>query len=432
MKSLLKIVILIIVVVALVSFVRSTPSRAPASASQAKETKQLQVVKFGMLPYGDHTQAIIGVKQGWFADVGIDLKPELIKIENGVSFLKNGTLDVCSLPLGLLYPAYDSASDLGTFVFCDLFQGFAIMAQPDKGYRSYQEFLADGMTSEQAFKAAIGQMRGKTFAYPSETAIKPFIDVALEKGGLTREDLTSLVQDDALTINAMRAKQADFQVGGAPSHIILQREGFKVIVSAIDLAKSATTESSKELACVFPDGWSTTKQMYDQHRDTLLRLASVSFRINDFITKHPEEALAIHMPYLSKATGEKFTPEDGKIIYDSLDPFPTFSEQNAWFHDTNSPFYYKRINGVALQTFIDKGVFRGKIPTVDEFIYADNIYFDLEHLKAESEELFNKIESTGIAKQGDKAPAFAEAKRQYEHFNYYDSARLARELLGSK
>ena len=33
-------------------------------------------VKFGHEPYFDHTQAIIGIEQGWFEDVGITLAPD--------------------------------------------------------------------------------------------------------------------------------------------------------------------------------------------------------------------------------------------------------------------------------------------------------------------------------------------------------------------
>jgi hypothetical protein len=155
----------------------------------------------------------------------------------------------------------------------------------------------------------------------------------------------------------------------------------------------------------------------------------VSLRINDFIAHHEDEALAIHMPYLSKATGESFTAADGKIIYNSLDPFPTFAAQREWFHDAASPFYYRRINNVTLKTFVDKGVFRGKIPELGEFLYADTIYFELERLKAESESLFERAKSI----EGEMTPVqrelLAQAHAQYDHFNYLDAARLAREAL---
>src|SRR5205814_305779 len=146
--------------------------------------------------------------------------------------------------------------------------------QTNLNCKSYSEFLKEGLTSDAAFKATVAQIKGRTFAYPSETAIKPFIDIVLEKGGVTREDFKSLVQDDALTINSMRQGRAHFQVGGAPSRIIMEREGFKPIITSLDVAKTAKpSHLSRELGSVFPDGWATTKKMFDERRDVILRLA---------------------------------------------------------------------------------------------------------------------------------------------------------------
>lgn len=391
----------------------------------------LTTVKFGMLPYGDHTQAIIGIQKGWFQEVGVKLEPEVIKIENVVPFLKNGTLDVCSSPAGLLYPAYESAPGLGVFVFADIFQGYAIVAQPNQGMKSYDEFLAGGLSREDAFKAAASQLKGKVFAYPSETAIKPFIDTVLEKGGIGRNEFTSLIQDDALNINAMREKRADFQVGGAPSRVVLQREGFKPIITALDIARNAQpSRQSVELASVFPDGWAVTKETFDTRRDLLLRLASVSFRINDLIVNHPDEALAIHMPYLSKVTGEAFSDRDGTIIYQHLDPFYTFQQQRVWFHEPKDPFYYKHINGANLQSFIDKGVYKGSPPDIEDFIYADDIYFELERLKEDANRLFGRIDSGGLADDEAKRALYKKAKYNFDIYNYLDAVRLAQQVVG--
>lgn len=415
--------------VSLLLTVACNPS--PYSGNSLNGREKLQTVKFGMLPYGDHTQAIIGVRKGWFEEVGIRLDYQVIKIDNIIPYLKNGSLDVCSSPPGLLFPAYESASGLGVFVFSDLFQGFAIMAQPSIGAKSYTEFLSEGLSSEEAFRAVGVQLKNKVFAYPSETAIKPFIDSVIEKSGLSKDDFTSLVQDDALTVNSMRNKQADFQVGGAPSRIVLTREGFKPIITAVDLAKNAEPSyKSRDLASIIEDGWATTRQMFEEKKDILLRLASVNFRINKLINEHPKEALEIHMPFLTKVTGETFKVADGEIIYRDLDPFLTFEQQRPWFHDNSNPLYYKHANGAALQSFIDKGVYKNTTPDVEEFIYADEIYYEMERLKAAAEELFGQIDvKIGREKNDDWVNLYQQARHQYDIYNYYDAERMAHQLL---
>jgi ABC-type nitrate/sulfonate/bicarbonate transport system substrate-binding protein len=398
-----------------VSSVVSPPPESP---------KHLEKVKFGSLPYGDHSQAIIGIEKGWFREAGIELEHEVIKIENVVSFLKNGTLDVCSTPAAILFPAYDDAPGLIMIAFADIFQGFAIVSQPELKCKSYQEFRKEGKTPKEAFTAAMNQLKGKTFAYPSETSVKPFIDNALTMGGLGREDFKSLVQDDTLNINAMRQKRADFQVGGAPSRIALQKEGFKPIVTALDLAENAKpSRLSPELASVFPDGWATTKRFYETKHDTILRLASVSFRINEFIVNSPEDALKIHMPFLSHITGEKFNTKDGMFIYKELDPFYTFEDQRAWFHETNSPFFYLHINGAGLQSFVQKWVFRGKTPEIEEFVFADDIYREMEQLKKSAEGKIAALSGEAKLSREDKV-RLDKAKQYFATYNYLDADRL--------
>lgn len=395
-----------------------------------KPTTTTRNVTFGMLPYGDHTYAIIGAQQGWFKDVGINLQYKTIKVEEIVPLLKNRSLDVVSSPPGILFAAFDSAPNLVSFVFGDLFQGYAMLGQPDEGFRSYSEFRESGLPPEAAVIKVVEQLRGRTFAYPAEAAIKPFIDLVLEKGGITRKDITSLVLDDPLTINAMRKKDADFQVGGVPSRIVLEREGFKVLLSSIDLALLAKPSAkAKELSSILQNGWATTREFYNDNHDDILRLASVNYRIMQFINDNPEAALAIHMPYLSKVSGQTFTIAEGKVIYSSLDPFVTFDDQQPWFNDTTNPLYYAYVNGAILNSFVSQGIYKSQIPTVDDVILADDVYRNLEELRASADTLFQEIEERG----GKAAVSqnFLAAKKHYSIFNYLDAERLARKVINA-
>jgi hypothetical protein len=236
------------------------------------------------------------------------------------------------------------------------------------------------------------------------------------------------VLDDPLTINAMRKKDADFQVGGVPSRIVLEREGFKVLLSSIDLALLAKPSAeAKELSSILQNGWATTREFYHDNHDDVLRLASVNYRIMQFINDNPDAALAIHMPYLSKVSGQTFTIAEGKVIYSSLDPFVTFDDQRPWFNDTTNPLYYAYVNGAILNSFASQGIYKSQIPTVDDVILADDVYRNLEKLRASADTLFQKIE-----KRGGKATAsqdFLAAKKHYSIFNYLDAERLARKVI---
>ena len=82
-----------------------------------------------------------------------------IKIEQVIPFLKNGTYDVISTPPGILLSAYDNGKGLVSFVFGDLFQGYALMAQPNKGYVSFSSLVNSGVDEKEAMFKACNQLK---------------------------------------------------------------------------------------------------------------------------------------------------------------------------------------------------------------------------------------------------------------------------------
>lgn len=377
-------------------------------------------IHFANLPYGDHTYSEIGIAKGFFREAHLNVMTETIRIEDVVAGLANGRFQVASVPPGILFGAHDTAPGLRTFVFGDLFQGYALMADSHLGLKTYAEFRAGGMDHHAAVAATVQQIKGHTFAYPTETAIKPFIDLLLTQAGLGRESFTSMVLDDPLTVNAMRRGQAQFQVGGVPSRITLQKEGFVPLISSVDLARGARPSAdSPELASILENGWATTADFYSQHHAAVLRLASVNYRIMNFMATHPQEALRIHMDYLSKVTGQSFTAADGAVIYKSLDPFVTFEDQHAWFYDTTNPLYYAYVNGAILKSFMADGVYKKAPPTVEDVIFADDIYRELEELKLKCETRFKAIDD---ARGLNPAPdPVGTAREYYDHYDFYDA-----------
>ena len=309
-----------------------------AASGKEPEIPQVQV-RYAHLPYFDHSQAIIGLKQGWFKELGITYVPNDIGIvvtaEDAPAVFASGRLDVMSSPIGLMLPAAKTLPPFKMFFYGDIFQGYAIMSQPDEHDKSFQEFLHEGKTPDEAFKLTMAQLKGKRFAFPTEAAIKGFIDIALRKGGMTLSDVDAVgAPGDPANVALMQAKRADFQVGGVPSRMTLQIAGFKPILTSGDLAAYATASAdSEELRAVFHDGWIATDAWINNNYDTVLRIASVGFRINQFIHDHPDEAAAIHTPFLNSIAGTHFENSVAKVAYDSLDPFWTFDQQAGWILD---------------------------------------------------------------------------------------------------
>ena len=159
---------------------------------QAQEIPEVKV-RFAHFPYFDHTQSIIGLEKGWFKEVGIDFDPDpygiVVQASEASAVFASGRVDVMSASAQLFLPAAKTLPPFKVFFYADIFQGYAIMAQPDANAKSFQEFLSEGKTPDEAFAATMGQLVGTRFAFPTEAAIKGFIDLALRKGGITLADV---------------------------------------------------------------------------------------------------------------------------------------------------------------------------------------------------------------------------------------------------
>lgn len=395
-------------------------------------------VRFGNEPYFDHSQASIGVHEGFFKDVGITLAPApngaTVNSGDVTSIFASNTYDVLSGSAQILLPAAGTLPPFKIFSLADLFQGYSIMAQPDAGYKSVAEFQKSGLSHGDAVAAAVRQLKGKRFAYPPDAAIKGFINQALSSGGLTVGDTQSNVTDESQTVQAMRSKAADFQVGGVPSHLTLQSDGFKSIVTSGDIAKAAKPSvDSAALTAVFNDGWIATDDWLKSNHDTALRMASVSLRINQMIHDSPDKALAIQLPFVNSIAGTKFDAKTGQVAYDTLDPFLTFKDLNATFNDAASPLNEKYVLGAAIKQAEGNGALpKGKY-SASSFSVAAKIYNELVSLKAKSEAdiaTVQKAIDTGKATDVAAAKAAVKQASTYDNeFDFLDGSRAAEDGL---
>jgi hypothetical protein len=385
-------------------------------------------VKFGHEPYGDHTQSIIGVREGWLEEVGISFEPPdgaVVSSENVVPYFASGQVDVLSGSVPLLLAASKELPEFKYFFYADAFLGYALMAQSDAGYKSAAEFEAEGLSTNDAVKAAVEQMKGKRFGYPAENAIKGFINLTLKKGGLTLDDTVNTIAEDSKTSALMIGKQLDFQVGGVPSRLTLEAQGFKPIVTSADLAAAAQPSvDSEELLAIFHDGWGATDEWIEANYDCMLRLTSVGFRINQKINEDQAGAIALHMPFLNQAAGTDFDEATFKVIYESLNPFLTFEQQNDWYNNPDNPMQVEYVVGAHLKAAKAAGQI-DQSKTLADFDMSKEVYETFVKLKAASE---TKIaEAKGLV--SDSTPQakelLAQAEKFYAAFDYLDADRFA-------
>ena len=404
---------------------------APATAVEIPEAS----VRFAQFPYFDHSQSIIGIHHGWYNEVGITLDPEphgiVVQASEASAVMASGRVDVMSASAQLFLPAAKTLPPYKVFFYADIFQGYAVMAQPDSDAKSFQEFLAEGMSADDAFMATMGQLRGKRFAFPTEAAIKGFINLAIQKGGMTLADVDAVgAPDDPANVALMQAGRADFQVGGVPSRMTLQIAGFKPILTSGDIAAYAgPSAESVELRAVFHDGWVASDEWINANYDTVLRLASVGFRINQYINDSPDMAAAIHTPFLNSVAGTSFANEVANVAYSSLDPFWTFDAQHGWIIDKENPLNAEYVIGSAIKIYEEQELFAKGEFAWDDFTIAHKVYNDLLDYKGRAEALLAKLD--GMELSEDAAMLRDKAKQMHAAFNFLDAFRLADAASGS-
>jgi hypothetical protein len=147
------------------------------------------------------------------------------------------------------------------------------------------------------------------------------------------------------------------------------------------------------------------------------------------MNEHADEALAIHMPYLSQVTGAKFTVADGKIIYDQLDPFITFEKQSDWFHNPKSLYYYGNVNGAILNNFINQGIYKKVTPKVEDVVWCQNVYKELEDLQASAKKNLEQIKPEQVRQLPQGEEQLTRAKSFYENYDFLDAKQISEKLL---
>ncbi len=266
----------------------ATPTTAPPAVT-IPIVPQV-TVNVAISPYVDQSEVYLGVQQGFYKDVGITVGPTqygyglVIPYDQTPSVLASGRVDVAKYAVASIVPALPQNPGLVNFSYSDLFVGFAIMCQPDEGFKSVKEFQASGMNVGDAIGAAAKQLVGKTLVFAPDPSPLILINPAFAHAGITLDQVKVVRVQDAQGLALMQSKRADCQLPGAPIRVTLQSLGFKEVVDAIDVGQAAKPDvSSPELTALSLNGYTTTAKYWQQNHDTILRFASVGWRINDYI-----------------------------------------------------------------------------------------------------------------------------------------------------
>ena len=394
-------------------------------------------VVFAYGPYADGSYSIMGSSQGWFKEVGISLRSapngNLVDASQWSTLLVAGGADVGQNHTKSFVPVLPETTAQRMFLFADMSLGNAIIGVPDK-YKSLDEFIAEGKSVDEAYKLAIGQLRGKTIPSEINPAARGLLAYAFEKAGMNEDqDVSMLLLEDSKILAMMISGQADVAMpSGIPTIVQLILKGYKpIITNEMAIRNADVSTESRVLLTTLYAGIASTEKWLAANHDTALRFASVYYRIIDFIVDHPDDAAAIHLPFLNGIAGTDLGPEELKTIYRVTQPFRKFEDQAEWFFDASSPYYWQYTIWEDIKFWETEGVLAPGQFTPRDISVADQIYAEMSKLKTESEA--NIISATSIINSAQKdkdltqaEELLAEAQNYHKNRNYLDAANFSK------
>jgi hypothetical protein len=376
-------------------------------------------IKFGMRPYADNTFYVIGVKKGWFKEVGLEFDPPPYGLKandsNVTTLLLNGQLDIISEFCPLMLPTYKDSDKLKCIAFTDNFLANAILANPALKLKTFKDYIGEGKSYEEALKLALAPMKGKTLVGAPELSDRPFEEYVNKTSGA---DFKLQVLEDSKSLVLAKSGREDFvNPEGAPIVYTLRQAGWTNLVDIGDLIKNGPGGVDSPLEPLIGIvGIGANSDYVNAHQNTVLRFLSVVWRILA-ATKTDTSLYDLQAPFLNSMAG---TNLDGKGLADSvavLHPFSTFDDDKQYFEDKKSTTYYVNIYNAMIKNYEEHGILPAGKATADDFVWGGPIWKQMVDYRAKTDDLMKKLD--GKKALADKAKTF------YADFDFLDAYRLA-------
>lgn len=325
---------------------------------EADESKNVQTVRFGLLPYQDWMPWMLADELGYFEEAGINL--EVTTFTDDITCaeaLQSGDIDIACGNSGSGPLVFSKFPDLRMISCTCGFLGYAIMVRPDdvaenggsvKTYEDfYEEEIAKGTDEDQAMenavKSACEQLEGKTIVMDRGTGSNLPLNAALKAADLTNEDLEYMDITDVEGALAFLDGTGDFELGGYPQVTSLSENGCYKLVSGAELGGEAVC-LSVEMA---------RADYIEENMDTIVSMRDIWYKTIANIYSDDTSYMEKLAEITGRYTGAEVTLEDMQNIAENIDPWPTKEEAEEIFFDEDGKWYVGEIYGGSLDYWIN-------------------------------------------------------------------------------
>jgi ABC-type nitrate/sulfonate/bicarbonate transport system substrate-binding protein len=409
------------------------PRTIPAQAATIPAIPQT-TVRLGAMPFTNHAWCVLIGRKGFAADVGITFEPREPRIlleQHTMPQLHNGEIDVTTAYAGLITGALDKLPNIKPIHVYSFWAGNAILAAPDSGIKTIDDFIAEGLPWDEASHATMMQLKGKQIAVPPNPSTYPWMNLAYSFAGLNMNDSDVVRIEDPKAVQLGLAGRVPLAApGGAVQIYQLQfQAGWKVVMSTNQMIKHVPTGTATAVNNVLNyDLFISTQKFIDENRDTVLRLSGAIYRTLDYMFGPTQnEALATYAPFINAHAGSDLDVDAIKYIFDVVDPFYGWDDQAAIWTDPTFNMNYKNIYKYQLAEYIKNGTIADRDYDLDDFFQAKNIWEEMKELRAKTERLMAKANGQSLSDARQKIADMA--KTHYDGYNYLDASRFMEAAL---
>ena len=399
----------------------------PAAASRFEPSPGAEIplvdVRFAMWPFGDTTIGFVGIKQGFFKDVGINVVPEggeTRLVDQTPGELLSGQLEIASGNMAIEIQSFPDQPEIKMIQLHDTYVGNYLLASPQVGAKTYEYFAKSGKSFEEAAKSAVRQIRGRRVALSTTGANRDFFTALLGIAGLRPQDFKLTVIDDTRILQLARAGDVDFALpGGAAQNVVLLKEGFSRVFGTRQLLKNLPLGDPRAVGSVSDGGLVALTEYVNTNTETVLRFMSVFYRIIDQLHADPDSSLAIVLPHLNAATGLTLTLRDCKVLFSQFYEFFSFEQTADHLLNRHFPLQLDNVYVPQIEAAKKGGIYAGdRTVTPEDIFVGKRLYEILVELKRR----YERFNSSHIL----KPDVATKAKEQYNNRNYLDAYRLLR------
>ena len=374
-------------------------------------------VAVGFTPYGDGLVGVAAENRGYFEEVGITFSQDNgIQADFSESFtpLLNGQVEIASGYMPFFTQQIDTVTNLRTFMLSNVYLGTRVLA-PAGRYQTVDELMEQGQTFEEAAATVMEQLRGRRVVMPD--GVDPtFFNLALEQAGMTQGDVDVVRMSNPDIVRTAQAGDTDFAApDGAVQISQLQQAGWEAVIT-IEQVIDALPDQTLDVRNVHT-GYLTTTEYAEENYNTLLRFASVMYRISAELEADPVAVAADFTDYLNSYTGSSLSVQEvAGMFSNGLYSFRTFDTATDFLGpDSDSPYYFAETSQAQIATLRENDVLL-RDHDVDDLSIAATVYEDLRDYREEAERLIAEAPEGELRTQ---------AQTYFDHYNFLDAYRFA-------